>query len=100
MRVVLPVAVVAVFATVVRLAWAEVHEAITRSTQNSPYLQPPPAPAPRPPVVEEVEDDRDLRPGEVLPPPPVRPARRTQYADPRAPQPARVHPAERVPTTP
>ncbi|HYH67034.1 MAG TPA: hypothetical protein VD866_20230 [Urbifossiella sp.] len=95
MRALIPVACVAVFAVFVRTAWDEVHTAITNVRSNPPVL-----PAP-PPVVEEepVEDNRVFEPGAALPPP-ARPGRRTQYADPRTPPPARVHPAERVINTP
>lgn len=101
MRVLLPVGIVVVFVVVVKLAWAEVHEAITKSTENSPYRHAPPAPATRQPHAEPepVEDDRVFEPNAALPPP-ARPRGRTQYADPHTPPPNRVHPAERVMNTP
>ncbi|MFO0796202.1 MAG: hypothetical protein U0804_01930 [Gemmataceae bacterium] len=98
MRVVLPVGCVVVFVVVVKLAWAEVHEAITSSTSNSPYLQsPPPSFSPARPRAEEEPpaDTRVFAPDEVLPPPATQ-SRRNQYRDPRSRPPAGVHPAERV----
>lgn len=100
MRVLLPVALLGVFTLVVKLARAEAHEAITPVAEKPPQLPAPRGTATlRPPAAEPVEDNRAFEPNAALPPP-ARPRGRSHYADPHTPPPTRVHPAERVLTTP